>query len=121
MVREEIQKAIGAHGLWKGHLKSAIDKGRSEFTVEDAAADNKCEFGRWLYSTVDHDTQSRAHHEKVTRLHREFHQEVGKILGQALAGDRVGALKAMEPGTPYFSCCTRLTDEMMDWNRATAH
>jgi len=117
-VREEIQKAIGAHALWKGRLKAAIDKGRSEFTVEDASVDNKCEFGIWLHSAIDHDPQSKAHREKVRHLHREFHQEVGKVLGQALRGDRDGALKAMAPGTPYFNSCTKLTEEMMDWNRA---
>ena len=48
-IKEEINKAIGAHGMWKFRLDQAVEKGTSEFTVDNVRKDNLCDFGRWLY------------------------------------------------------------------------
>ena len=116
-MKDEIQKAIGAHSLWKGRLHRAIETGKSEFTVADVAVDNKCEFGKWLYSVAPGSGQSNGHRESVKRLHAAFHKEVANVLTQALDGNRDLALKAMDMGTPYAVCSTNLTAEMMNWAR----
>jgi len=116
-MREEIQKAIGSHALWKGHLQSAIASGKSEFTVADVAAPDKCEFAKWLDSLAGTNPQSNSRHEKVQRLHGAFHKEAARVLAQALAGDRDAAMKAMGEGKPYSVCSANLTAEMMNWAR----
>ena len=114
-MQEQFVKAVGAHGLWKGRLTGAIKTGSSEFTVEDAAADNQCEFGKWLYSVHNTGVESKDYHEKVRLLHATFHQEVSRVLSLALAGKRAAALKAMEDGSPYAGSSASLTLEMMSW------
>ncbi len=120
MMDQEIRKAIGAHGLWKGRLKAAIETGKSEFTVADVSVDSKCEFGKWLHSLRPNSPQSREHYENVKRLHFAFHQEVAKVLSHALTGKRKEALKALDFGSAYSSCSSDLTREMLDWSKMSA-
>ena len=48
-LQEEIAKALGAHGVWKMRLKTAIDTGKADAQAADVAKDNVCAFGQWLY------------------------------------------------------------------------
>ncbi len=119
-MQDQIKKAIGAHGLWKGRLKDAIETGKSEFTVAGVTADNNCEFGKWLQSLGEAGAGSKSHYDNVRRLHAAFHKEVGKVLGQALAGKRDEAGLALGPGTPYSNYSGELIREMMDWAKKAA-
>ena len=46
---EQIDKAIGAHGTWKVKLRQNID-GTLALVPAEVGVDNRCEFGKWLYS-----------------------------------------------------------------------
>ena len=78
----------------------------------------RTEFGKWLYSVGSPGTES--HDEKVKRLHAAFHKEEAAVPGQALAGKRDEALRAIEPGTKYSDCSAELTREMMEWAKEAA-
>jgi len=47
-VKEQIQSAIGAHGLWKGRLKDAIQWKTGDLSVAVVRDDRACGFGKWL-------------------------------------------------------------------------
>lgn len=85
---EAIQNAIRAHGAWKMRLRTAISVGRSDFTPETVACDDKCDFGKWLYGDAIPKTAKQGMAYKVVkRLHGEFHQTAGQVLREAVGGN----------------------------------
>jgi hypothetical protein len=97
---EQITKALTAHGAWKHRLNQAIAAGTSEFTVVQTQADNRCDFGRWLYS-LPADLRSTNLAINIQRLHAAFHAEAARILDLALRGQKQEALKALESSGAY--------------------
>jgi methyl-accepting chemotaxis protein len=112
----EIQLAIGAHGLWKQRLTSAIATGRSEFTPDKIRSDALCDFGKWLHSLPESERASE-HWNKVHSLHERFHQESAAVLKAALAGRKEEASAAMARGSAFTLISMRLTAAMMEWMR----
>ena len=113
---DEISKAIGAHGLWKQRLRGAIDSGKSDVSAADAAKDNLCEFGKWLYGpAVSAADKTMPEYQAVKGLHARFHQCAAKVLAAALAGKKSEA-EAMLGNTAEFATISGdLTRAMMAW------
>jgi len=117
---EQVQAAIGAHGMWKARLRQAIDTGSSEFKVETVSQDNQCAFGKWLYGEGRNSFPSAADHEQVRRLHADFHREAARILGLAVTGHAKEATAAMEPNTPFSRASSTLIATLTRIQRAAA-
>ena len=69
-MKQQIEKAIAAHGAWKERLEGAIETGKIDIPVETIKVDNQCEFGKWLYgegAAVAADHADR--YAKVKELH----------------------------------------------------
>ncbi len=113
-LQSEIKKAIGAHGMWKGRLKTAIHTGKSEATVAVVCQDNQCEFGKWLYA-LDPKVKAEKHWQCVKGLHADFHKEAGSVLGLALAGKKAEAESALTDNSKFNAITMKLTMEMMAW------
>jgi len=111
---EQVQAAIGAHGMWKARLRAAIDSGRSEFSVETVKRDDACDFGRWL-KAAGHEG---ADHEKVRQLHAAFHTEAAKVLQLATTGKKTDAVSAMEFGGSFSKVSSTLVVALKGWQRA---
>jgi len=116
---EEINKAIGAHGMWKQRLRQAIETGKSDFTVERVRPDNLCDFGKWLYSLPAID-QTSAHWKAVRDLHGKFHTEAAHVLGLAVGGLRQEAEKKLDAGSQFIKISSDLTGAMMKWKASLA-
>ena len=114
---QEITKAIGAHGAWKRRLEAVIKDGRSDVGPEKVEPDNRCDFGKWLYSLPVTD-QNSAQFKKIQALHATFHKEAARVISMALSGDVAGAEKSMGFGGAYSSISADLTGAMMDWKKA---
>jgi hypothetical protein len=115
-LHDEIRNAIGAHGLWKSRLASAIETGKSEFTPEAVCTDNQCAFGKWLYGTTITPADKRgAHYETVRKLHTEFHKVTGDVLKMALTGKKDEAQRLVDPHSRYISLSGELIRTMMKW------
>lgn len=112
--KEELDKAIAAHGQWKIRLKGSIDTGKSETPVETIRLDNQCAFGKWLYGLSGADKTS-SHFAKVKELHAEFHKTAASVTEKALSGKKAEAEKMMAMGGDYASISGRLTSAMMAW------
>ncbi len=113
---DQINKAIGAHGMWKQRLRSAIDSGKSEFTVADVGKDNLCEFGKWLYGTsLSAADKTSAEYKAVRDLHARFHQCAAKVLSCALAGNRAAAEASLGNDGEFTTASAELTRAMMGW------
>ena len=114
---DEITKAIGAHGVWKMRLRSAIDSGKADANAADVAKDNTCPFGQWLYgSTVPAATRASADYTAVRKLHADFHRCAAKVIECVGHGDKTGA-DALMAGD-YAKISGDLTSAMMKWKAA---
>ena len=120
-VQDEIVKAIGAHGLWKGRLMTAINTGKSEFEPAKVCLDNQCDFGRWLYgATLLPKDKTNPQYEVVRKLHGEFHKIAGNVLTLALQGKKEQALALVADGSPFAKLSVELTQAMMKWKASAA-
>ncbi|MCK6452286.1 MAG: CZB domain-containing protein [Alphaproteobacteria bacterium] len=115
-LKEQINKAIGAHGMWKQHLRNAIEAGKSDFTVGNVSKDNLCDFGNWLYGPgLTAAEKGTLDFEKVKALHSRFHQCASKVLACALAGKRGEAESMMGVSGEFSSVSADLTRAMQVW------
>jgi len=98
--KEKIVAATNAHAQWLFRLRSAVDKGTSEFKSAVVKTDNACDFGKWLYGPeFPPQAKNTALYAEIKDLHARFHQEAARILELALAGKKAEATQAMGPGT----------------------
>src|SRR3989304_634747 len=89
---DEITKAIGAHGMWKNRLRSAIDNRKADANPLDVAKDNGCPFGQWLYgSTIPATARASADYTSVRKLHADFHKCAAKVLECGSSGQKAQA------------------------------
>ncbi len=112
----EIDKAIGMHGKWKYHLKSAIDAKSSEFDVDKVRLDNACDFGKWLDSLPPED-KSNAIWKEVKHIHARFHGEAARVLVMALGGQSEAAERAIAFGSEFAKLSGNLTNTLMNWRK----
>lgn len=113
---DQINKAIGAHGMWKQRLRLAIETGKADVTATDAEKDNLCEFGKWLYGTSLSAAEKAGPDYKAVRdLHARFHQCAAKVLSCALAGDRAKAEASLGNAGEFTMASAELTRAMMGW------
>lgn len=114
---DEIKKAIATHSLWKSRLGQAIDSGRSQWSVEEIAAADQCELGRWLQS-VEATGEYAVRIERLRELHRKFHREAAQVLQLTHGGQNGVAKMAMAAGSPFDRLTNELTRELMLWSQA---
>lgn len=115
-MKEEIKKAIAAHGMWKARLNEAMTTGKIEIPVATIRQDNQCDFGKWLYSAnIDPQLKLSEHYKNVKDLHASFHHVAAKVAELILAGKRGDAEKMMVMSGEYTLTSEKLTKTMMDW------
>lgn len=115
-IRDQIKKAMAAHGKWKLRLRTAVGRGSSEFKPENVRPDNLCEFGQWLHgSDIDATTKQGVPYQVILRLHREFHETAAKVLTMVEAG-RKDEAEALLNGE-YFERSDKLIRALAKWDR----
>ncbi len=114
-----IADAIGAHGLWKMKLRTAINTGRSDVTPMVARCDDQCGFGKWLYGPeLDATTRQGLPYQVIKRLHADFHRSAGDVLSLAVKGDKTGAQTLMEG--EFTERSEKLVRALNKWRREAA-
>jgi hypothetical protein len=117
---EEIDKAIGAHALWKSRLKMTIESGRIDMPVDGIRRDDQCDFGKWLRgSALSAPDKATTDYRNVIDLHGQFHLIAARVVELALSGRKAEAETMMILGGEYASISARLTDAMLNWKRAS--
>ncbi len=77
----KVNDAIGAHGMWKMRLRTAIRTGKSEVNSVVAGCDNECAFGKWLYGPeISAPMRNGVPYQVIRRLHADFHRSAGQVL-----------------------------------------
>ena len=122
MIDDQIKAAVGAHSLWKGRLRAAIDDGKTDLTVGGVRDDHQCTFGKWLHGPdLEAAAKQSKHYRECVELHRSFHQAAAAILALALAGKKQEAHTALEPGHDFDKISLNLTKAMMAWKDDKVH
>jgi hypothetical protein len=106
-------EAVFAHSQWKHRLRQAIEKGTSEWSVAEAKADDRCEFGKWL-DRLPTAEKTSAHYSDLTSSHAEFHRAAAEVLALALSGKQAEARDAMAPGSRFRTISTKLVLQLSD-------
>jgi chemoreceptor zinc-binding protein len=114
LLRDEIKKAIGAHGAWKQRLRTAVDTGKSEFKPDLVGRDDQCDFGRWLYGPSAAAAKGKDY-DTCRQLHADFHRQAADVLRLALAGQKEKAMQAIGEDSKYAGVSGKLTMAMMSW------
>lgn len=114
-VKEEIDKAIGAHGLWKQKLRTAIETGDSDADPEMVKQDCNCAFGKWLHERIPTENRESPFYQEIVDIHAAFHCEAGSILEMALSGRVEQASERMKLGSAFLKISSDLTKKMKEW------
>ena len=118
-VTQQINTAIGAHGMWKLRLKTAVDSGRGDVSAAGAACDDKCPFGKWLYGpALAPAIREGMPYRVVRRLHAEFHTCAGSVLACVERGDRPGAMTLL--GSEFAERSEKLSRALTKWKSELA-
>ncbi|TKB60729.1 MAG: hypothetical protein E8D48_12255 [Nitrospira sp.] len=119
--KEEIMKAIGAHGMWKTRLTQAIETGKIDAAVDTVRMDNQCAFGKWLYGTsLDANDKKSPHYEECKNLHAKFHQAAAQVVELAVVGKKHEAQQLMSLEGEYTKVSSKLTAAMSTWVKGMA-
>ena len=111
----QIDKAIGAHGLWKTRLRDAISNGHTDAKVDTVRRDDVCEFGRWLYSdTVARGFKTSGEYEDIRKSHAAFHQAAADVLEAVLNGRKDDATAIMSTRGAFSRISSQLIRLLKD-------
>jgi hypothetical protein len=113
---DDLDKAIGDHGIWITHLKSAIETGIFDTPIEIIRMDNQCEFGKWLYgSKISSRDKSSTHYKTVKLLHSEFHRTAALVADLVQKDKKDEALQMIAVGGEYTKISSKLIQAMTEW------
>jgi hypothetical protein len=116
---DQIQAAIGAHGLWKTRLRVAIQSGESDFSVAVVKQDDQCDFGKWLRGDgPDAQAKQSPQYARCVDLHRRFHLLTAGVLALALAGKKAEASNAVDINSDFARNSAELTLHLIEWRAA---
>ena len=120
-LRDEINAAVGAHGLWKGKLREAIRSGRSSDAPAVLRQDMQCAFGQWLHSpSLPDAARGTPHYDECVDLHARFHAAAAHVLELALTGRKAEAEAAFGPGSDFARLSAQLAGAMTRWQKTAA-
>ncbi|MBK8440690.1 MAG: CZB domain-containing protein [Rhodobacter sp.] len=109
-----LRNAMDAHAKWKLRLKTAMTTRHSDISPEHAACDDRCEFGKWLYSEqISDETRSSMPFVVVRNLHAEFHQVASVALEGALNGSRRARDDTAREA--FDDCSAKLNKALQKW------
>ena len=114
--KEELQRAIGVHLLWKARLKAALESGLSLPSAESLRREDLCEFGKWLQAHASTSGNKSDHFQTVNRLHAAFHQAAADVVDLDLGGDTPTATSRVGPGGTFHEASDRLLLAMKAWH-----
>ncbi len=114
----EIEKAIGAHGMWKKRLANCIATGEIDVPVATIRMDNQCGFGKWLYgNSLSPQEKSSEHYHQVVALHASFHKSAAQVAELAQSGKTLEAKSMLLHGGEYVQISIQLTHAMQEWKK----
>lgn len=97
----DFAKAGQAHNDWKVKFRLAIAR-KERMDIATIAADNCCEFGKWLHGEATRHAALGQYVDCKTK-HAAFHVQAGKVAALINDGKFAEAEAAIGAGTPFAS------------------
>jgi hypothetical protein len=117
-LKDQIERAISAHGVFRFKLSHMVEAGTAEMTPQTVAADDQCPVGQWLHYALDDPVRGTAHYARVRELHATFHRAAGEVANLAAARRRTEALEAMELTSTFKRASDQLIAALEAWGDA---
>lgn len=114
---EELSNALSAHAAWKQRLRNYINTGEMDVAIDTASQDDKCAFGKWLYS-LPASERSGINFSETQKLHSAFHHSVGKIITLAQSGNKMDAYNSLSAGSEFSQLSSQLSSSILKWKEA---
>jgi methyl-accepting chemotaxis protein len=115
-LKQQINAAVGAHGMWKAKLRTAIESGHCDVSVAAIRDDHRCTFGSWLHGEARKaGMKNRAQYQTCVDLHKRFHGAAADVVSLALAGKKNEAQTAASAGGEFGRASAELTTAMLIW------
>lgn len=114
--RQQIEQALGTHGLFKMRLRQAIASGRLETAVISVGSHAECAFGKWMASPgVAPATRLTPQFSTVEALHERFHQAAARVANLAATGHEEEAKASLEKDGEFGLAATEFAAAMTEW------
>jgi hypothetical protein len=110
-MKEEITKAIAAHGEWKVKFREFM-AGKLDLDPNKVRQPNVCEFGHWL-ETSGHKEMPADSFKEVNALHAKFHEIASEVIKKKKSGDTPGAEKSLGAQGEFSKASAALTSKLM--------
>ena len=115
-LRDALRAAIGAHGIWKQRLRTAIAVGSTQLDPELTACAGACQFGQWLAGLPPRHAQT-PEARRVAESHVAFHKAAGEVAAMVKAGRKAEA-EADLSGGRFNDAADSLAVALAAWLRA---
>lgn len=112
-----IEEAIGKHVAWMSLIREAVLEAPTGIDVESIRADDRCEFGQWLYAS--HwlpEERATEDYQDVLRVHAAFHDLAAEVAMLAASGRVVEAYTLLYG--EYVTMSGRLAIALRAWQAA---
>jgi hypothetical protein len=108
----DFMAAIEAHVRWKVRLEKYIDGTTTEkLDMEVIGMDTQCSLGKWIYGVGGDKYNANPLFQEIREIHADFHKCSAGIMRQADAGDKEGALDALQRGE-HFKLSYRIKSKL---------
>jgi len=91
-----LDKAIMAHNLWKGRLRSALAGGALP-DEEMVRRDNACDLGKWIHGEGQR-CREMLEYKAILSAHARFHQAAGDVIKLVKASKTLEAAHELDKG-----------------------
>ncbi|MBP7362117.1 MAG: CZB domain-containing protein, partial [Nitrospira sp.] len=83
----------------------------------EVGVDNRCEFGKWLYSLAGTPAATDPYYKEILELHKAFHKVAATVVTKVQSGDKTGAEASIGFKGDYTAASSKLTAKMMEWKK----
>ncbi len=110
----QIEEALGKHALWMSKLRQAVLDAPRGIDLEAIGADDRCDFGRWLYgASWSSDERASRFYQEVRRVHADFHRVAAEVVELAVSGRTTEAFGVLYG--EYVTTSGRLAIALRAW------
>jgi hypothetical protein len=114
--RHQIEHAFSSHALWRVRLRDMCLHKQITQSLAEIAADDQCEFGRWLYSNAISDAERGSPiFLLVKKKHTDFHCAAADVAQSVIAGDGDRAEQMLASEGQFSRASAALVDALMHW------
>jgi aerotaxis receptor len=96
----DFEAAFAAHQQWRVTLRNAVSR-KLSVNADELRRDDCCNLGKWLHGAGGKRWGHEASFVRLIAVHRDFHQQAGKVADVLMQQRYEQAGKMLDAGTPF--------------------